>query len=76
MMNLFKQINHKLNGLIWSLASTGIVILLLSVLVVWTTFMVRLIVGLFILVVAYAFLYAAYKLWCLKKEIEKHFKLK
>jgi len=76
MVHLFKSINKKLNGMIWSLASTGIVILLLAILVVWTDFMVRLVVGLIILLVSYTFLYAAYKIWRLKREIEKHFKLK
>lgn len=76
MVNLFKSISHKLNGLIWSLASTGFITLLLSILVVWTNFMVRLVVGLLILLVAYVFIYAAYKLWCLKRAIEQYFKLK
>jgi Na+-transporting methylmalonyl-CoA/oxaloacetate decarboxylase gamma subunit len=60
---------------IYSLVSTGVVILLLSILVVWTEFMVRLIVGLFILLVSYTFLYAAYRIWCMKKAIEKYLHL-
>ena len=74
MINLFKQINQKVNSLIWSLASTGIILLLLAVLIVWTTFMLRLVVGMIVLVIAYMFLYGGYKVWTLKKEIEKHFK--
>ena len=75
MIELFKKINQKINHLIWSLLSTGIVLLLLSVLIVWTTFMLRLVFGIFVLVVAYIFIYGAYKLWALKKDIEKHFDL-
>ena len=75
MINLFKAIKKKINGFIWTLFSTGLVLLMLAVLIVWTNFMLRLIMGLLIMVVAYVFFYAAYKVWALKKEIEKHFKL-
>ncbi|MCK5061533.1 hypothetical protein KAR28_03195 [Candidatus Parcubacteria bacterium] len=74
MVNLFKEINKKFNGLIWSLVSTGVILLLLSILIVWTDFMLRLVFGLIVLVVAYVFLYGGYKIYALKKEIEKHFK--
>ena len=75
MVNFFKAIKRKVSGLIWTLVSTGIIMLMLAVLIVWTSFMLRLIVGLLVMVVAYVFFYAAYKVWALKKEIEKHFKL-
>ena len=75
MVNLFKKINRKINSLIFSLISTGVVLTMLSVLIVWTDFLLRLVVGLMILIVAFAFLYGGYKLWAVKKEIEKHFKL-
>lgn len=75
MVNFFKEINKKINGVIWSLFSTGIVLLLLAILIVWTDFMLRLVIGLLVLVIAYAFLYCGYKTRALKKEIEKHFKL-
>jgi len=74
MVNLFREIHRKLNGLIWSLISTGVILLLLSVLIVWTDFVLRLVFGLFVLVLAYGFLYGGFKIWGLKKEIEKHFK--
>lgn len=74
MENLFRKINKKINGFIWSLVSTGIILTLLAILIVWTDFVLRLVFGLFVLVVAYTFLYSGYKLWTLKKEIEKHFK--
>ncbi len=74
MQNLIKQVNQKVNSLIWSLISTGIILLMLAVLVVWTDFILRLVFGMFILVLAYAFFYGAYKVWSIKKDIEKHFK--
>ncbi len=75
MISLFKEINKKFNGLIWSLISTGVILLLLSVLIVWTDFMLRLVFGLIVLVIAYVFLYGAYKIHAFKKDIERHFKL-
>lgn len=75
MVNFFKEINKKINGVILSLLCTGIVLLLLAVLIVWTDFMIRLVIGLLVLVISYAFLYGSWKIWTLKKEIEKYFKL-
>lgn len=74
MENLFRVINKKINGVIWSFVSTGIILTLLAILIVWTDFMLRLVFGLFVLVLAYTFLYGGYKVWTLKREIEKHFK--
>jgi len=74
MIKIFKEINKKMNGIIWSLLSTGIILLMLSVLIVWTDFMLRLVIGVLVLVIAYAFIYGAYKLWVMKSEIEKHIK--
>jgi ABC-type bacteriocin/lantibiotic exporter with double-glycine peptidase domain len=75
MVNLFRQINKKINGVIWSLVSTGVILIFLAILIVWTDFMLRLVFGLLVLVIAWVFLYGGYKIWSLKKEIEKHFKL-
>ena len=72
---MFREINKKINHLIWSLVSTGIILVLLAILIVWTDFVLRLVIGLFILVVAYTFLYGGYKLYAIRAEIEKHFKL-
>lgn len=74
MVNLFREVNKKINGLIWSFISTGIILILLAILIVWTDFMLQLTVGLITLFIAYAFLYAGYKMWTLKKEIDKYFK--
>ena len=74
MINLFKQINKKINGVIWSLISTGVILFILSILIVWTNLFIKIIFGLFVLIIAYSFLYTGYKLFVLKKDIKKHFK--
>ncbi len=74
MINLFKQINKKINGVIWSLIITGVILLILSILVVWTNLFIKIIFGLIILIIAYSFLYTGCKLLVLKNEIKKHFK--
>ena len=75
MINLFTGIKNKLNGIIWSLLSTGILMLILAILVVWTELILRLVFGMFFLLVAYSFIYGAYKLHSIKKDIEDHFKI-
>ena len=76
MLRLFLKIDRKINHLVWAMASTGFILLLLAILIVWTDFMLRLVIGLMVLVLAYAFLYGGYKIWLVKKEIEKHLGLK
>jgi len=75
MKHLIAQTKRKVNGIIWTLVSTGIVLLFLGVLIVWYDFVLRLIVGLVIIVIAYVFFYGAYKINALKKDIEKFLKL-
>jgi hypothetical protein len=75
MKKLIEKIQKKINSVIRSLVISGLVLLMLAVLVVWSQFLLQLAVGLFIVVIAHMFFYAAYKLWSLKREIEKHFKL-
>lgn len=75
MKTFITQIKRKINGVVWTLIGTGIILLLLGVLIAWYNFVLRLIIGLVVIVVAYAFFYVAYKIWALKKEVEKYFKL-
>ena len=75
MKTFLKQTKRKINGVIWTLISTGIILLLLGMLIVWYDFVLRLVIGLVVIVVAYVFFYVAYKIWALKKEVEKYFKL-
>ncbi len=72
MIRLFSLIEKRLKSLIFSLLANGVILLLLGILIIWTDFMLRFIVGLLVFVVAYSFFYGAYKLWLLKREIEKH----
>ncbi|MFH1522772.1 MAG: hypothetical protein ABIE43_03050 [Patescibacteria group bacterium] len=76
MKNFFAIINKKVNGVIWTLVSTGIFLLILGVLIVWTDFLLRLIIGLFVVIVAYVFFYLAYKIRSFKNDIEKSLRLK
>ena len=75
MQNLIKKIKRKVNGAIMNLIFTGVILVILSVLIVWTDFTLQLVIGLLVLVMAYAFFYLAYKLWWIKREVEKYFKL-
>lgn len=74
MERLFKKINNKINGMIWSLVFTGIILIMLSILIVWLESLLRIIVGLVILAIAYMFIFTGYKLWHFKKDIINHFK--
>ncbi|MFA4834086.1 MAG: hypothetical protein WC619_04565 [Patescibacteria group bacterium] len=74
MENPLKAIGKKINGFIWTLAINGVVLLLLGVLIVWTDFMLRLVVGVLAIMVAYVFFYSAYKVWSFKKDLDKYFK--
>lgn len=76
MQKLIKLIQKKVNGMILSLMIAGVIMLMLAVLIVWSQFILQLAVGLFIVIIAYMFFFAAYKIWSLKKEIEKHLKIK
>jgi len=75
MLKLIKKIKTKINHAVISLISMGMILVLLGTLIVWTDFVLRLVIGLFVLVVAYAFFYLAYKIWWIKREVEKYFKL-
>lgn len=75
MQYFLKKLKKKINGFIITLISTGVILSILAVLIVWTDFVLRLVIGLLVVVIAYTFFYAAYKIWTLKKEIEKYFKI-
>jgi hypothetical protein len=49
----------------------GIILILLAILIIWTDYMLRFLVGVIVLVIAYSFLYAAYKIWTIKEEVKK-----
>jgi len=72
MLNLIKKIEKKTNNMIFVLVGNGFILLVLGVLIIWTDFVLRLTIGIFVLVIAYLFLYMAYKLWAIKLDIKKH----
>ncbi len=75
MQNLFKQIKATINGTIIQFVVAGVILVIAAILIVWTNFFLRLVMGILVLIIAYMFFYLAYKTWWLKKEIEKHLKL-
>lgn len=74
MQNLFKQIRAAADSAIIHFVVSGSILVMAAVLIVWTDFFLKLVVGLLVIVVAYIFFYLAYKTWWLKRKIEKHFK--
>jgi hypothetical protein len=67
-------VDKKINHLVWVLVVNGIIMLILGVLIVWTDFMLRLVMGLMAVIVAYVFLYSAYKILHFKKVLDKYLK--
>lgn len=68
-------IKKRVNSLIWTLIGNGVLLLILGVLAVWSTLFLKLIVGMVIIVIAFMFFYGAYKIWKIKKEVERVFKI-
>ncbi|MCD4694220.1 hypothetical protein K8R62_02570 [bacterium] len=64
-----KFINKKVNGIIISLVSVGVFLIILAIMIIITTFLLRYLVGLMIIVVAFAFFYLAHKIWSIKKDL-------
>ena len=65
------KIDKKMNHFIMTLVGNGIFLLILGVLIVWTDFMLQLVMGLVTILVAYVFFYTAYKVNQLKEHIDK-----
>ena len=70
-----KKISKKINCVIANLIVTGLVLCFLGVMIVWSDWLLRVLIGLVAIVGAYAFFYLAYKIWSIKREVEKHFKI-
>jgi len=74
-MGIVKSIKTKLNGIVWTLTSTGIMLILLGTLTVFGgEILGRLAIGVFVFAIAYVFLYLAHKFWAIKKELDKFIK--
>lgn len=66
-----EPIRKKVNHMVIALIIGGFFLLFLGVLIVWSDFMVKLVLGVFVLAVSYFFFYGAHKLHSIKKDIEK-----
>jgi hypothetical protein len=75
MANLLNEINKKVNGVIVSFISTGIILILLAIMILAFELVLRFVVFLVVLVIAFTFLYGGYKVWEIKKKVKEHFKL-
>jgi ABC-type bacteriocin/lantibiotic exporter with double-glycine peptidase domain len=76
MYKLIERINKKINSAAWSLIVTGATFIPLAIVIAWTDLVLRLIVSVFVLLMAFSFIIAGYKLWHVKNEVEKFLKLK
>lgn len=70
MPNILAIVRQKLNDLMWTFISVGVIMVVLALLVVWTEVALKLFVGLAILLVAYCLFYAAYKISHVRKIID------
>ena len=75
MKNLLDIIDKKVNSAFWTLTINGIFLLFLGILIVWTDFVLRLVVGSVVILLAYVLFYIAFKIRTVKREVDKHFKI-
>jgi hypothetical protein len=66
--------DKKINHFVWVLIGNGVVLLILGILIVWTDFVLRIIMGLVALMIAYMFFYGAYKARQFRKLLDKFIK--
>ncbi len=76
MTHFIKKLRRKLDSIAWTLASTGIMMILLGILVVFFNFFTRLVFGFIIILLAIIFIYLADKFWWLKRELDQLFRIK
>ena len=74
MQKVSSVLNKKINHFTTVLIFNGIVVFILGVLIIWTDFMLRFIMGLIVIIIAYMFFYGAYKARQLKKILNKYIK--
>lgn len=70
MQNILSVVKTKLGSLMWTFIITGIVLVLLAVVSVWTDLLLRLLVGLAILLVAFSLFSVAHKIHSIRKHLE------
>lgn len=75
MADIFKPIKRKINHTIIYFVWSGFLLIVMGLLIVWTDFLLRLLVGTVVVTIALMFFYAAYRIYSIKREIEKYFKI-
>lgn len=70
MSNILEVARRKLSELQRVFIINGVIMLVLAILIVWTDVILRLLVGLVILLVAYSLFYVAYKVHIVRKIID------
>ena len=70
MQNILSVVKTKLGSLMWTFIIIGIVLVILAVVSVWTDLLLRLLVGLTILLVAYSLFSVAHKIHSIRKHLE------
>lgn len=71
MQNPINTVTKKVNHLIAGFIAAGIIFFLLSILIFWTDFMVKAVVGITVLLLAVIFIYSGVKIWIIKNDIQK-----
>ena len=71
-MNQFLQpVAEKISQVMWALILNGAILVILAALITWNVFIMQLLIGLMVLVIAGSFFYAAHKLYLIKKILKK-----
>jgi len=72
-MNQFlKPITDKLNQIMWALIFNGCILVILAAFITWNIFILQLVIGLVVLIIAFSFFYGAHKLYAIKKMLKKY----
>ena len=75
MADIFKPIKRRVNSTIAHFIVSGFLLIAMGVLIVWTDFLLRLLVGTVVIAIALTFFYTAYRIHTIKRDIEKYFKI-
>lgn len=75
MADLFKPIKKKVNNTIIHFVINGLLLAIMGALIAWSNFMTRLLVSAVVIAIAFMFFYLAYRIYSIKSDIEKYFKI-
>lgn len=71
MNEILKPITDKINQIMWILILNGLILVILAALITWSTFLMQLLIGLVVLIIACSFFYGAYKVYGIKEILKK-----